>query len=205
MNISRGGMRKNRRKYKPSVQPIINQARIVTRKLSHRRIIDVSKTWYVVKTGGGIAERRAESGLRSSGFDVFRPHEDRWRIFRRRCSDVSTGWFRGYIFVGVSRSPRFDLIRTTDGVSSILGVSGAPLSVPGELLQKVADELAGIKITRPRPFMEGSRVSVRRGPFAELMGIVRELDHDGERALIRIDMLGKEHHLELGYEDLKVA
>lgn len=198
-------MRKNRRKYKPSVQPVPSQARIVTRKLSHRRIIDVSKTWYVVKTAGGHSERRAESGLRSSGFDVYRPHEDRWRIYRRRCSDVSIGWFRGYVFVGFSAAPRFDLVRDTDGVSSILGVSGTPLSVPGELLQKVVDELAGIKITRPRPFKAGQRVSVQRGPFAELMGIVRELDHDGERAMVRIDMLGKEHELELGYADLKVA
>jgi transcription antitermination factor NusG len=198
-------MRKNRRKYKPSSMPVPNQARIVTRKLSHRRIIDVGKTWYVVKTAGGHSERRAESGLRSSGFDVYRPHEDRWRIYRRRCSDVSIGWFRGYVFVGFSAAPRFDLVRDTDGVSSILGVSGTPLSVPGELLQKVADELAGIKITRPRPFSAGQRVSVQRGPFAELMGIVRELDHDGERAMVRIDMLGKEHELELGYADLKVA
>jgi transcription antitermination factor NusG len=197
-------MRKNRRKYNPSV-PVPNPARIVTRKLSHRRIIDVSKTWYVVKTGGGHSERRAEFGLRSAGFDVYRPHEDRWRIFRRRCSDVSIGWFRGYVFVGFGGLPRFDLVRNTDGVSSILGVSGAPLSVPGELLQKVADELAGIKITRPRPFRAGQKVSVQRGPFAELMGIVRELDHDGERAMVRIDMLGKEHELELGYADLKVA
>jgi transcription antitermination factor NusG len=198
-------MRKNRRKYKPSSMPVPSQARVVTRKLSHRRIIDVTKTWYVVKTAGGHSERRAEFGLRSSGFDVYRPHEDRWRIYRRRCSDVSIGWFRGYIFIGFPAAPRFDLVRNTDGVSSILGVSGAPLSVPGELLQKVADGLAGIKITRPRPFRAGQRVSVQRGPFAELMGIVRELDHDGERAMVRIDMLGKEHELELGYADLKVA
>jgi transcriptional antiterminator NusG len=198
-------MRKNRRKYKPSAMPVPGQARVVTRKISHRRIIDVSKTWYVVKTAGGHSERRAEFGLRSSGFDVYRPHEDRWRIYRRRCSDVSIGWFRGYVFVGFRDSPRFDLVRNTDGVSSILGVSGTPLSVPGELLQKVADELAGIKITRPKPFKAGQRVSVQRGPFAELMGIIRELDHDGERAVVRIDMLGKEHELELGYADLKVA
>jgi transcriptional antiterminator NusG len=198
-------MRKNRRKYKPSSMPVPSVARIVTRKLSHRRIIDVSKTWYVVKTAGGHSERRAEVGLRGSGFDVYRPHEDRWRIFRRRCSDVSTGWFRGYIFAGVSGTPRFDLIRDTDGVSSVLGVSGTPLSVPSELLQKVADELAGIKIMRPQPFRAGQRVAVQRGPFAELMGIVRELDHDGERAIVRIDMLGKEHELELEYADLKVA
>jgi transcription termination/antitermination protein NusG len=198
-------MRKNRRKYKPAAQVVPNQARIVTRKLNHRRIIDVSKTWYVVKTAGGHSERRAEFGLRASGIDTYRPHEDRWRIYRRRCSDVSIGWFRGYIFVGFGGAARFDLVRDTDGVSSILGVSGAPLSVPGELLQKVADELAGIKQTRPRPFLTGQKVSVRRGPFAELMGIVRELDHEGERAMVRIDMLGKEHHLELGYEDLKVA
>jgi transcriptional antiterminator NusG len=198
-------LRKNRRKYKPAAQVVPNQARIVTRKLNHRREIDVSKTWYVVKTSGGHSERRAEFGLRASGIDTYRPHEDRWRIFRRRCSDVSTGWFSGYLFVGFQGSPRFDIVRDTDGVSSVLGVAGAPLSVPGELLQRVADEMAGIKQTRPRPFSEGSRVSVRRGPFAELMGIVRELDHEGERAMVKIDMLGKEHHLELGYEDLKVA
>jgi transcription antitermination factor NusG len=198
-------MRKNRRKYKPSAMPVPGQVRVITRKLSHRRIIDVSKTWYVVKTAGGASERRAEVWLRHAGFDTFRPHEDRWRIYRRRCSDVSIGWFRGYVFVGFGGVPRFDLVRGTDGVASILGVSGAPLSVPGELLQKVADELAGIKKAVPAPFSEGSRVSVRRGPFAELVGIVGELDHEGERAMVQIDMLGKEHKLELGYADLKVA
>jgi transcriptional antiterminator NusG len=198
-------MRKNRHKYKPSAMPVPGQVRVITRKLSYRRIIDVSKTWYVVKTAGGASERRAESGLRHAGFDTFRPHEDRWRIYRRRCSDVSVGWFRGYVFVGFGGVPRFDLVRGTDGVASILGVSGAPLSVPGELLQKVADELAGIKKVAVAPFKEGTRVSVRRGPFAELVGIVRELDHEGERAMVKIDMFGKEHELELGYADLKVA
>src|SRR4051794_9290221 len=90
-SLSGATMRKNRRKYKPSSIPVPNQARIVTRKLSHRRIIDVTKTWYVVKTAGGHSERRAEFGIRSAGFDVYRPHEDRWRIYRRRCSDVSIG------------------------------------------------------------------------------------------------------------------
>jgi transcription antitermination factor NusG len=202
-------MRKNRRKYKPSSTPVQSQARIVTRKLSYRRIIDVTKTWYVVKTAGGHSETRAEFGLCGEGFDVYRPHEDRWRIYRRRCSDVSIGWFRGYLFVGFRDSPRFDLVRNTDGVTSILGVSGAPLSVPGELLQKVADELAGIKITRPRPFKAGQRVFVSRSGLSELghviFGHIAKLDDDGERATVKVDMFGKEHELELGYADLKVA
>jgi transcription antitermination factor NusG len=202
-------MRKNRRKYKPAAQVVPNQARIVTRKLSYRRIIDVSKTWYVVKTTGGHAERLVEFGLSNLGFDVYRPHEDRWRIFRWRCSDVSIGWFRGYIFAGVTGNPRFDIIRDTDGVSSILGVSGAPLSVPGELLQKVADELAGIKQTRPRPFKAGQTVFVSRSGISELghviFGYIAKLDDESELATVRVDMFGKEHELELGYEDLKVA
>jgi transcriptional antiterminator NusG len=198
-------MRKNRRKYKPSSLPVPSQARIVTRKLSHRRIIDVCKTWYVLKTVGGHSERRAEFGLRSSGFDVYRPAEDRWRIYRRRCSDVSIGWFRGYVFVGFRGSPRFDLVRNTDGVSSILGVSGAPLSVRGELLQKVADELAGIKVMKPKPWKEDQKVAVKRGPFVELMGIIRRLDYENDTATVRIEMLGKDHELELDFDDLKVA
>jgi transcription antitermination factor NusG len=64
----------------------------------------------------------------------------------------------------------------------------------------------GLRKVAPAPFSkEGTRVSVRRGPFAELVGIVRELDHEGERAMVKIDMFGKEHELELGYADLKVA
>jgi transcription termination/antitermination protein NusG len=118
---------------------------------------------------------------------------------------VSVGWFRGYLFAGVTGSPRFDLIRDTDGVSSVLGVSGTPLSVPGELLQKVADELAGIKVVKPKPWNENQKVAVKRGPFAELMGIIRGLDYEKDTATVRIEMLGRDHELELDFDDLKVA
>jgi transcription antitermination factor NusG len=131
--------RKLRRKYRPSSMPVQGKGRIVRRTLSHRREIDHGKQWYVVRAKAG-RERRVTRELREAGFDIFWPTDDRWRIWKHRCSDVSVGWFPGYLFVGFAKSPRFDIIREADGVAGVLGVDGAPLAVRPEVLQQVAEE-----------------------------------------------------------------
>lgn len=196
-------MRKPRRKYKPAAQPVPGQARTVRRQLNHRRQIDAGKAWFVVRAQGG--GRKAAASLQAEGFDVFHPADDCWRVYRWRCSDVSAGLFRGYLFVGFEGSPRFDKVRDSDGVHSILEVSGTPISLAGEILQEVADRHLGPKITHQRALSAEQTVSVARGAFAELVGQIIELDHMAERALVRIRMMGRDHEVELGFNDLKVA
>ena len=57
----------------------------------------------------------------------------------------------------------------------------------------------------PPPFRDGQRVAVQRGPFAELVGVIRELDADQRRALVSVPMLCKDHDLELGFVDMRAA
>jgi transcription antitermination factor NusG len=198
--------RKVRRKYRPSSHShnVSGKSRIVRRALTHRREIDHGKQWFCVRTSIGCA-RRAELGLRAAGFDVFRPVDDRWRVHKHRCSDASLGWFGRYLFVGFERIARFATLRETDGVESVLGVAGTPLAVRPEVLQAVADQIAGYRKTPPAPFKEGQDVLVQAGPFAELRGIVEEADEQSGRASVAIEMFGKTHVQELDFLDLKAA
>jgi transcription antitermination factor NusG len=194
--------RKLRRKYRPSSMPVQGKGRIVRRTLSHRREIDHGKQWYCVRLAAGL-ERRAEVTLRAGGFDVFRPVEDRWKIYKWRCSDVSLGWFGRYLFVGFGGHPRFDVVREADGVAGVLGVAGTPIAVRPEVLQEIADQVAGFKKTHPEPFVAGQRVAVQRGPFAELTGLIEETGNGLARVMV--EMFGKKHPVELAFVDLKAA
>jgi transcription antitermination factor NusG len=194
--------RKLRRKYRPSAQFIPNKSRIIRRNLSHRREIDHGKRWYVVRAKAG-RERRATRELRAAGFDIFWPVNDTWRVWKHRCSDISVGWLSGYFFVGFAASPRFDVVREADGVAGVLGVEGRPLAVRPEVLQEIADQVAGIEKAAPEPFKEGQRVSVQRGPFAELTGWVEETGNGLARVVV--EMFGKKHPVELELVDLKAA
>jgi transcription antitermination factor NusG len=104
---------------------------------------------------------------------------------------------------GFAKSPRFDIIREADGVAGVLGVDGAPLAVRPEVLQQVADEIAGFKRTIAAPFVTGQRVSVQRGPFAELTGLIEETGNGLARVMV--EMFGKKHPVELDFVNLKVA
>jgi transcription antitermination factor NusG len=197
--------RKLRRKYRPSAQFISGKSRIVRRAVQHRREIDHGKQWYVIRTNIGC-ERRAELCLREIGFDVYRPVEDRWRLHRRRCSDVSLGWFGRYLFVGFGEGSRFDKLRETDGVESILGIAGKPTPVCPSVLQNVADQIAGYRKTPPALFKEGQGVLVSLGDgFADIPGIIAEADEQSGQASVTIEMFGKQHSVELDFVDLKAA
>jgi transcriptional antiterminator RfaH len=196
--------RKLRRKYRPSSMPVQGKGRIVRRDLSHRREIDHAKQWFCIRTNIG-AERRAAFGLREAGFDVFRPVDDRWRVFKHRCSDVSVNWFARYMFLGSDDNPRFDIVRATDGVESILVAAGRPVAVRPEVLQKIADELAGYRKTAPAPFKQGQGVTIDRGPYTGIPALIKSLDEEAERAIVELEMFKQKHELELDFVELKAA
>jgi transcription antitermination factor NusG len=196
--------RKLRRKYRPSSMPVQGKNRIVRRALTHRREIDHGKQWFVVRTNIG-GSRRAELGLRACGFDVYRPVEDRWRVYKRRCSDISLDWFGRYLFVGCGECPRFGSLRETDGVESILMIQGNPIAVRPEVLQRIADELSGYRKPAPTAFKRGQKVDIAAGQFVELRGIIEEADVERSKVKVSVEMFGKTHKLELDFVELKAA
>lgn len=202
---------KLRRKYRPSKQLIQSKAsRIVRRPIIRRREIDHGKTWYIIRAVAG-RERRAERGLLEQGYDVFWPVEDNWRIWRHRCSELRAGWLGGYMFVGFETFKGFDKIREQDGVAGFVGMgrNGPPLKIPPELVQCVADQVAGLipgsKNNASAGFKRGSRASVAAGPFAELAAIIEQVYPEAGRAVVKLEMFGKDHAVEIAFEDLRAA
>ncbi len=199
-----------RRRHRASAQVIPNRtamARHYTRRhIQPQPEIDHDLAWFVVRANIG-AERRAVQNLAAEGFEIYWPIDDRWRIYRHRCSAVPAGWLGPYLFVGVRPPPRLDAIRAADGVASILGVghAGPPLEVTGSLVQSVRDQVAGIEITAPAPFVTGQKVSLSAGPYAELAAIVQQSDSAAGTATVSLEMLGREHLIQVDFADLAVA
>jgi transcription antitermination factor NusG len=200
--------RKLRRKYRPSSHSnnVAGKSRIIRRALTHRREIDHGVTWYIIRAAFRSV-RSAELSLRAAGVKVYRPAEDRWRVHKHRCSDVSRDWLGRYLFAGLGPDAGPDELREVDGVESILALAGTqkPVTVRPELLQDLADQIAGYRKAPPAPFKEGQDVLVAAGPFAELRGIVEEADEQSGRASVAIEMFGKTHMQELDFLDLKAA
>ena len=111
------------------------------------------------------------------------------------------------MFVGFAAFEGFDKVRGQDGVAGIVGMgrSGPPLEVPGALVQAVADQVAGLKNNASAGFKRGSRAYVSAGPFAELRAIIEQVDPEAARAVVKLEMFGKEHAVEIGLEDLRAA
>lgn len=199
------GQRKNRRKYRPSQPAQPNQSRYV-RRLGHevmRNIVDESRTWYVVRTFPGM-ERRAARALRHVGLSVLWPVEDRWKIYKRRCSEAPLGYFGPYLFAGEERTGGIAKAIGLDGVAGILGHgSEPPQTVPAAIIQKALDDSVGLQKTHQRSFVREQRVILKRGPFAELVGYILELNRN--IAVVSIDLMGKAHPVEVELDALMVA
>ena len=130
----------------------------------------------------------------------------RWKIWRRRCSEAAIGWFGPYLFLGCQDASGLGRAVACDGVAGILGNDPETRqAVAGALIQKALDDSLGHKQTHLRPFIEGQRVFIRRGAFADLSGIIVKLNNEDEAAMVRVDMLGKQHALELAFSDMRAA
>lgn len=199
--------RKLRRKYRPSSHSnnISGKSRIVRRNLNRRREIDAQKKWYVIRANIGC-ERRAELSLRAIGVDIFRPIDDRWRVYKHRCSDASLGWFGRYLFAGLVPDIGLGGLCAADGVETVLGIAGRPVAVRPEVLQAVADQIAGYRALGPVAGLSlGDKVKIQVGAWADFDGLIEELDGKRERAKVKVGLFGRDNIIELDFLDLKAA
>ena len=154
--------------------------------------------WYCIKARPR-QERSAKLSLQSdAGVEVFCPM---LRFERARKSGrvrVTEAMFPGYLFAKFDYARQFRLVRTTNGVSTIVSFGGIPSVVPegviAELRSSVAD---GETVEIPTRVAVGEEVQVIEGPFQGIRAIVTSVLPAHARVTVLMELLGMEREIEV--------
>lgn len=150
------------------------------------------KSWYLVQCKPRQDER-AEEHLGRQGFTCFRPQCRRERLRRGRRGISGESLFPGYLFIQLAASDNWAPLRSTRGVSRLVGFGGLPLPVSDELIAQLQERIE----SPPTPILKaGDRVRISSGSLTELDAIFLAMDGD-ERVTLLMTLLNREHRLSL--------
>ena len=148
--------------------------------------------WYLVHTKPR-QEKSALTNLENQGYDCYLPLLVAEKLRRGSLAHVEEALFPRYLFIRLGQedsSKSWSPIRSTRGVSRLVGFGNDPARVDDELVEhlKLRERVANQSI-EPL-FKAGERVTVTTGPFAGIEGVFQMLDGD-QRAMVLIELLSK--------------
>ncbi|MDD2823501.1 MAG: transcription termination/antitermination protein NusG [Candidatus Daviesbacteria bacterium] len=169
--------------------------------------------WYVVHTYSGHENRvaaalkqRVESEhLEGKILDVLVPTQEKIEIRSGKKENVKEKIFPGYILVRMVLDDLSWLaVRTTQGVTSFVGMSNKPTAIPDREVKSIVSYMTqGAQPTYKTTFSENDTVKIIDGPFAEFIGKVESVDKERGKIKVLVSIFGRETPVELDF--LQVA
>lgn len=144
--------------------------------------------WYLIQCKPRQDER-AEENLLRQGYTCYRPLHTRERLLRGQPQKVEESLFPGYLFIQLSRLDNWGPLRSTRGVSRVVGFGNLPLAVAPDLIERLQQRCAAAP--RGTPLEVGEKVRIDKGPFAELEAIFLSMD-GSERVVLLMNILHRE-------------
>jgi transcription elongation factor/antiterminator RfaH len=127
--------------------------------------------WYAVYSRSRH-EKRIKQFCDSEAVECFLPLYTAVHRWKDRRALVTLPLFPGYLFVRIHAVDRMRVL-TTPGVVDLVGAHGRPTPVPDHEVDALRTCAAHQFSMEPHPYLRaGTRVRVRRGPFADLEGIL---------------------------------
>jgi len=165
------------------------------------------KCWYLVH----IKPRKemvAEQNLQNQGYEVYLPLVQQLCRRRGHWIEVIEPLFPCYLFVCLQFGyDNVRPIRYTTGVRDLVRFTEEPAVVPDQIiasLRRTADCKTGLHHPKGPLFKPGNAVIIDAGPFAGLQAIF--LAETGqERAIILLEMLGRENRVTVNRDLLRLA
>lgn len=161
--------------------------------------------WYLLQSKPR-SEFKAAQELENQGYEVFLPVIEAQKIRAKKAQSIIEPLFSRYLFIRLNQTTHnWAPIRSTKGVSQIVRFANQPAYVSEVLVAELRNFMRTLPVKQP--FQQGETVSVLNGPFRGLMGVFQKLRTmaNGEvRAIVLIDILGKQQMLELEPEFMKV-
>jgi len=154
------------------------------------RELSGNERWFVVQTQPK-RERKAEWHLGAQGFRIFLPQIRKTVRHARQLRTVQAPLFARYLFAILDlERDHWSPMRSTIGVSRLVTHrSGQPIPVPTGIVESLIARSDRDVTSLDADMVEGQRVRILRGPFADLVGTLARLDEAG-RVRILLEMMG---------------
>ncbi|WP_308367628.1 MULTISPECIES: transcription/translation regulatory transformer protein RfaH [unclassified Microbulbifer] len=159
---------------------------------SARCIEGPAVAWYLVQCKPRQDER-AEENLQRQGYACYRPQHSCERIVRGRRQIIVESLFPGYLFIQLDADANWVSLRSTRGVSRIVGFGGMPLRLDNSLIVHLQQRTAAAV----KPVLDaGDSVRITEGGFAELDAIFVAMDGE-QRVILLLNMLNRQHQISM--------
>ncbi|MGY2171675.1 transcription/translation regulatory transformer protein RfaH [Pseudomonas gingeri] len=142
------------------------------------------ESWYLVQCKPRQDER-AEENLCRQGYVCVRPIFKRDRVFRGRAQRVTESLFPSYLFIRMSEDADWGRLRSTRGVSRIVGFGGKPLAVSDQVISEISSRS---QLLERDEHSLGDRIEILERALSPIEAIFLAMDGE-ERALILISIL----------------
>ena len=161
--------------------------------------------WYAVNTKPKNEDFAARQ-LQHKGVEVFLP---KIQVHRKRGAKkvaLLEPLFPGYLFVYIAPVTRLvHQINWTPGVRRLLCTGDTPVPVPDaaiDLIRQRTGSRGRQSPTRAQAFPAGSRVAIRHGPFAGLVGVIEKPTSARGRVRVLLELLQRQMTVEIDSIDL---
>lgn len=151
------------------------------------------KAWYLLQCKPKQDER-AEEHLQRQGYACFRSTYRRERVLRGQRRVISESLFPGYLFIQLSLQDSWGPLRSTRGVSRVVGFGGQPLPIRDALIDELQERDSQAIVTTL--LRHGDTVRITEGPFSDLEAVFLAMDGE-ERVLLMMNFLQREQHISL--------
>ncbi len=171
------------------------------------------KKWYVVNTYSGHEMKVKEKldmkinsmEMSENIFRVIVPERKEIEIKDGKQKEKVKKLFPGYVLVEMIMSDEsWYIVRNTPGVTGFLGSSGKgakPVPLYDEEVERIFKEIGYNENQVVVDYEIGDTVKIVEGPFKMLAGKIVELDIEGGKANVSIDLFGQETNVELQLTD----
>ena len=130
--------------------------------------------WCVVQVAPQ-SEKSVGSILEYKGYQLFAPTYLSRTQWSDRIKILERPLFPGYVFVRMPETTVEGLVCSTPGVVRILSFGGRPSTVPDSEIDAIRKFTLLGQPLPARHFMVGQKVEIRDGPFAGIIGIVKQV------------------------------
>jgi transcriptional antiterminator RfaH len=161
--------------------------------------------WFAVNTKPKN-EDLAVAHLEAKGVEVFLP---KIPVRRKRGSkkvSLMEPLFPGYLFVHIAPVTKLvNQVNWTPGVRRLLCAGDTPVPVPDAAIDLIRQRVGPRDHQTPKPereFPTGSRVAIRHGPFAGLVGIIEKPVSGRGRVRVLLELLQRQMTVEVDAVDL---
>ena len=175
---------------------------------------DAVLKWYVVNVYSGFEKRvldliRNQSnkiGLSSMFGEILIPTEEVTEIKKGERVKTDRKFFPGYILVQMALTDEtWHLVRSIPKVSGFLGARGKPLPMSSAEVERIVKRVEDSARTSKNviDYEIGDAVTVCDGPFAELHGVIEEMDKEKERVKVAVSIFGRFTNVDLSFSQVE--